>query len=59
MDGSNWGTPVVQGAGAPGRTVVTFAPKRGRFLRISQTETAANAPAWAMSNVRLYAVESR
>ena len=59
MDGSNWGTPVVEGAGAPGRTVVTFTPKRGRFLRISQTEAGASAPAWAMTNVRLYAIESR
>jgi hypothetical protein len=59
MDGTNWGTPVAQGAGTPGRTVVTFSPTRARFVRITQTEAAASAPAWAMTNVRLYVVEGR
>ena len=54
-DGTSWGSPVAQGTGAAGRTIVTFTPTRARFLRITQTESAADAPAWAMTNVRLYA----
>lgn len=40
-DPNNWGEPVATGAGAEGQpvTVITFAPKSGRYVRIVQTGT--------------------
>ena len=54
LDGAGWGEPVAAGAGGPGRTVLSFAPARAKFVRITQTDPAAGAPAWVMANVRLY-----
>ena len=34
--------------------MITFAPVRAKFVRITQTETADGAPIWAMSNIRVY-----
>jgi mono/diheme cytochrome c family protein/glucose/arabinose dehydrogenase len=55
MNGTAWGAPVAEGTGAPGRTFVSFAPVQARFVRITQTDPAPNAPAWTLANVRLYA----
>lgn len=56
MDGRDWGTPVAEGSGAGSSTVITFAPKRGRFVRISQTADVAveGNPAWSMVRLRLF-----
>jgi putative membrane-bound dehydrogenase-like protein len=44
MDGTTWGRPVAQGAGTGDRTIVTFAPVRAKFVRISSTAAAADTP---------------
>jgi hypothetical protein len=41
MDGVTWSKPLAVGKGATARTSVTFAPTRARFLRITETDTAA------------------
>jgi mono/diheme cytochrome c family protein len=57
MDGTNWGQPIAEGRGAGARTIIAFKPVRAKFVRITQTASEENAPAWSMSNLRLY--ESR
>jgi mono/diheme cytochrome c family protein len=55
LDGVKWGAkPAAEGKGAGTHTSITFAPVRAKFLRITQTDAVEGAPAWAMSNVRLY-----
>jgi len=53
-DGKTWGKPVAQGKGDGARTTITFAPTRAKFLRITQTETVADAPVWSIRNLRIY-----
>ena len=53
MDGSTWETPVARGKGAGTLTDIPFAPVRAKFLRITQTGTAENAP-WTIQRLRLY-----
>jgi hypothetical protein len=36
--------------------VISFAPVQARFVRISLTETAENAPAWSIQALRVYGV---
>jgi mono/diheme cytochrome c family protein len=55
MDGREWGSPVAEGDGSPGTTVVGFAPVRTKFLRITQTAAADSAPPWSMRLLRLFA----
>jgi mono/diheme cytochrome c family protein len=52
-DGETWRT-VAEGKGAGARTVVRFAPTSARFIRITQTDSVPNAPAWSVSNLRVY-----
>ena len=40
------------GTGSP--TSISFPATRGRFIRISLTASADDAPAWVVRNVRLY-----
>ena len=56
MDGQSWGEPVAQGSAASSSTTVSFAPKRGRFLRITQTgdPDVEGDPSWAMVRLRLF-----
>ena len=54
MDGTSWGTPVAQGAGATPTTVIRFAPSDARFIRITQTGSAASGEQWAIAQVRVY-----
>jgi hypothetical protein len=35
-------------------TIASFAPVRAKFVRITQTATAANAPAWVIQNLRVF-----
>ena len=56
MDGSTWSSPVAQGAGAAPTTVMAFAPSEAKFVRITQTGTAANNEQWAIAQVRVYQV---
>ena len=54
MDGKTWGKPVAEGAASGARTIITFAPIRAKFIRITQTATTENAPGWSISNLRVY-----
>jgi hypothetical protein len=56
MDGTSWGTPVAQGAGSTPTTVMAFPPVRAKYIRITQTGTAAGAEQWAIGQMRIYAV---
>jgi hypothetical protein len=58
MDGKTWGAPVAQGAGSPATTIATFRPVQAKFVRVTQTGTAEDAPAWSVLNFRVYAVGS-
>ena len=54
MDGSAWGSPVAQGAGAAPTTVMQFGPADAKFIRITQTGSATNGEQWAIAQVRVY-----
>ena len=53
-DGTTWSKPVAEGKGEGAHTTIAFAPTRARFIRITQTDTAADAPAWSIRNLRIY-----
>jgi hypothetical protein len=53
MDGTSWGSPVAQGAGAP-TTVMQFPPSEAKFIRINQNGNAANGEQWAIAQARVY-----
>jgi mono/diheme cytochrome c family protein len=53
-DGKTWSKPVAEGKGEGMRTTVTFTPVRAKFVRITQTDTVADAPMWSVSNLRVY-----
>jgi glucose/arabinose dehydrogenase/mono/diheme cytochrome c family protein len=52
-DGSTW-TAVSEGRGAPGSSSIAFAPVAARFVRITQTGAAENAPSWSMQRLRIF-----
>jgi glucose/arabinose dehydrogenase/mono/diheme cytochrome c family protein len=54
MDGTNWGQPVATGKGTGTSTSASFAPVRAKFVRITQTGGAADAPPWSVLRLRLY-----
>jgi hypothetical protein len=54
MDGTSWGQPVAEGKGASGRMNIAFKPVQAKFIRITETETADDAPTWAMSGLKIY-----
>jgi hypothetical protein len=53
LDGATWGAPVAQGAGAA-TTVMTFPPVQARFIRITQTGTAAGTEGWAIARIQVW-----
>ncbi len=54
-DGTTWSPPVAQGTGATPTTVMTFGKSTpARFIRITQTGTAAAGEVWAVQQVRVY-----
>ncbi len=53
-DGKTWSAPVAEGAGSPATIVATFRPTQAKFVRVTQTGTAENAPAWSVLNFRVY-----
>jgi mono/diheme cytochrome c family protein/glucose/arabinose dehydrogenase len=53
-DGTNWSAPVAEGTGAAGVNTITFTPVSTKFVRITQTATVPDAPAWSMRLLRLY-----
>jgi mono/diheme cytochrome c family protein len=58
MDGQTWSAPVAEGAGSPATIVATFRPTQAKFVRVTQTARADNAPAWSILNFRVYAAGS-
>ena len=59
MDGSTWSAPVAEGQDSGRRTVIPFKPVEAKFVRITQTATAAGASPWALQRLRLYQVPGR
>jgi hypothetical protein len=53
-DGKKWSTPVAEGKADGAHTTIAFAPARAKFLRITQTDSVADAPPWSIRNLRLY-----
>jgi mono/diheme cytochrome c family protein len=53
-DGSSWSAPVAEGQGAGTTTVITFAPVSAKFVRITQTASPSDAPAWSIQRFRVY-----
>ncbi len=53
-DGTSWSTPVAEGKGTAGVNTITFSPVSAKFVRITQTATVTDAPAWSMRLLRLY-----
>ena len=58
-DGKTWSAPVAKGDGTGGTTVIAFAPVRARFVRLTQTATVENAPAWSVQALRLFEAPAR
>jgi mono/diheme cytochrome c family protein/glucose/arabinose dehydrogenase len=54
LDGATWIAPVAEGQGTGRSTTMVFPPVRARFVRITQTAEATDAPAWTMERLRLY-----
>ena len=54
MDGKTWGAPAAEGEGRGSMTAIAFRPVRAKFVRITQTATTENAPAWSILRLRLY-----
>ena len=53
-DGTTWSKPVVEGRGGGPRTSIPFAPVRAKFVRLTQTGSEPDAPAWSIRNLRIY-----
>ncbi len=53
-DGNAWSQPVAEGQGSPGTMTISFAPVSARFVKITQTASVADAPAWSIRLLRLY-----
>jgi hypothetical protein len=54
MDGQSWSAPVAEDPASGAATVMTFAPARARFVRLTQTAAVDNAPAWSIQRLRLF-----
>jgi hypothetical protein len=54
MDGNTWSGPIAEGEGAGAATMIAFEPVRARFVRITQTADAPEAPVWSIQRLRLY-----
>jgi F5/8 type C domain len=54
MDGTSWGPAIAKGEGTGTSTSVTFAPVRAKFVKITQTGSAPDAPPWSVLRLRLF-----
>ena len=54
LDGVTWGQPVAEGRGAGAQTRISFTPTRAKFVRITQTASADNAPPLSIRRLRLF-----
>jgi len=55
MDGTSWGKPVAEGTGTGTPTIITFKPVQAKFVRVTQTGKAEDAPPWSVLAFRVYA----
>jgi mono/diheme cytochrome c family protein len=53
-DGKTWSKTVAEGKGDGAHTTISFAPASAKFVRITQTDTAPDAPPWSIRNLRIY-----
>jgi hypothetical protein len=53
MDGASWQT-VAQGNGSGTTTDIMFAPAQAKFVKITQTASPENAPAWSIQAFKLF-----
>jgi mono/diheme cytochrome c family protein/glucose/arabinose dehydrogenase len=53
-DGQQWSAPVARGNGTGSPTAIGFAPTRGKFIRISLTDSVPDAPTWTLRNIRVF-----
>jgi mono/diheme cytochrome c family protein len=53
LDGTTW-KPAVTGTGTGRTTSATFAPVQAKFVRVTQTASTPNAPAWSIQRFRIY-----
>jgi autotransporter-associated beta strand protein len=51
-DGTNWGAPVAEGAGASAITTINFGVQTVRFIRV--TQTGSNSGWWSIHEFNLY-----
>jgi beta-glucosidase len=54
LDGKSWSKPVATGKGDGPRTTITFPATRAKFVRITQTDSVADAPGWSIRNLRVF-----
>ena len=54
-DGAAWKT-VAEGTGNGPGTIVTFEPVQAKFVRMSLTASAEDAPAWSIQSLRIFAL---
>jgi hypothetical protein len=53
LDGATW-TGIAEGKGLAMTTVIAFPAARAKFVRMTQTALASDAPAWTIQRLRLY-----
>ncbi|HMC76861.1 MAG TPA: hypothetical protein VKH34_07000 [Vicinamibacterales bacterium] len=53
-DGKKWSKPVASGLPTGSHATIAFTPTRARYVRITQTDNIADAPAWSIRNLRVY-----
>jgi putative heme-binding domain-containing protein len=53
-DGATWDAPVAEGKGTGAATRITFKPVRARAVRVTETASADDAPAWSIQRIRLF-----
>ena len=53
LDGSKWSEPVAEGKGRGPFTMISLHPVQARFLRVTLTMSAPDAPAWAISRTQI------
>ena len=59
MDGTTWSEPVAEGRAQPTNptVVMSFAPVRAKFVRITQTASVQFNVGWAIQRVRIFAIQ--
>jgi mono/diheme cytochrome c family protein len=55
MNGTTW-TMAAEGPGSGTPTIITFKPVQAKFVRLTQTASPENAPAFSIQQLRLYRV---